>query len=420
MTIGFCTFGCKLNQAETEEIKGKFKEKGWRVVSPFLTAVDVAVINACAVTQKAEKEVRQTIHRIKRLFPKSYLVVVGCFTEQMKIQERANVDSWIDNSRKEDLDKLILKELFDNKYSRHLDFKFQTLNSRQKKDRTRALIKIQSGCRRRCAYCIVPYLRKKNYSKPLRQVIREVKQKQKKGFKEFVLVGVDISQYNDRGKNLVDLLKEILRQTTILRVRLSSLWPTAISGELIDLIKNNVRICPHLHLSVQSASDEILSKMNRNYKLEELRKIIKKLKQIPGMNLTADVIVGFPGEREIDFKQTSEFIKWAEFLKVHIFKFSPRPGTETSTFEGGVLDEIKQKRSRILRKLEQKVSGQARKRYLNQTLPVLFEAEQNSYWSGLTANYLKIFAKSERNLTNQIIKVRLVGLHKDGIMGEIV
>ncbi|MBU4369595.1 tRNA (N(6)-L-threonylcarbamoyladenosine(37)-C(2))-methylthiotransferase MtaB [Patescibacteria group bacterium] len=444
MKIHFHTFGCKLNQAETEELEEKFKVQNWQIVDK--TKANIHFINACVVTQKAEKEVRQLIHLVKRKFPNCFLVVAGCFTPEMKVKEKQNVDLWLNNSGKERINELILEKLY--KFNSSKD-----IQKRISQTRTRALIKIQSGCQHYCAYCIVPFLRKKVVSRLVKNIIQEIKKKEKQGYQEIVLVGTNIGLYSDPKKslNLTDLLKEILTKTSISRIRLSSLWPTNINSELISLIKKSPRICPHFHLSVQSASDKILKRMNRQYTRADLEKIIKKIYQIPNVNLTTDIIVGFPGETDSDFTQTMEFVQKSKILKVHVFRFSPRPKTKAADFKEQISEQAKQIRSRELIKLGEKVSQQRRKDFLDKQFSVLIEAlgrsptgeaKQGTYWQGLTSNYLKIFVhpvrssrqncssfdnskftsngvQSDEDLSNQIIKVKLTELYQDGIRGEI-
>ena len=412
MRIVFHTFGCKLNQAETEELEKKFKDQDWQIVNKK-TQANVHFINACVVTQKAEKEVRQLIHLVKRKFPNCFLVVAGCFTPWMKVKEKQNVDLWLKDQEKQKIGKILLKGLEKNFLIKKSKIKVEK--------RTRSLIKIQSGCQHYCTYCIVPLLRKKVVSCLIKNIIQEIKRKEEQGCQEIVLVGTNIGLYTDPQKNLnlTDLLKEILQKTSIPRIRLSSLWPTNINSELISLIKKEPRLCPHFHLSVQSASNEILKRMNRQYTQANLNKIIKKIYQIPNVNLTTDMIVGFPGETDSDFTQTLEFVQKSKFLKVHIFRFSPRLKTRAADFKEQISEQVKQRRSRELIKLGEKVSQQRRKDFLGQQFSVLVETKQGRYWQGLTSNYLKIFIQSKKDLTNEIIQVKLVRLYKDGIIGVL-
>lgn len=408
MIARFYTFGCKLNQAETRELKEKFRKRGWRITESEAEA-DSHLINVCAVTQKAEREVRQMIHKIRKDFPESLLVVTGCFTREMREKEEKNVDLWLDNKEKQNLDK-ILQLKADKKTTR---------KSEEKKE-IRSLIRIQSGCRHCCRYCLVPFLRQEVFSRPAKKIIREIKKKEKQGCKEAVLVGTNIgSYYSEKEKSdLVDCLKEILSRTEIPRIRLSSIWPTKINERLISLFKNP-RLCPYIHLSVQSASDRILKRMKREYALSDLQKVVKRLRKIQDLNLTADFIVGFPGETDSDFEKTKEFVKEAGFLKIHVFRFSPRPGTKAAGFKDRVSEKTKRIRSRELIELGGNVGKKQKIRFSGRTFPVLIESKEGLYWCGLTQNYLKIFVKSGKNLAGKVVKAKLFELYQDGIKGKI-
>lgn len=408
MKVCFYTFGCKLNQAETEEFKNRFNQEGVEI--GFSSSADFYVINACAVTQKAEREVRQLIHRLKRRNPKAILVVIGCFSQELVSQEKRKVNFWLDNNKKQDLKKLVFEK-----------FKIKKSVKPPKIDvKIRSLVKIQSGCRHFCSYCLVPFLRNKIYSRPVNQIIKEIKEKEKNGCQEIVLVGTNIGDYFDRRAHLdlIGCVKRVLKKTTISRLRLSSIWPTKISQELINLFKKNSRLCPHFHLSVQSGSDCVLKLMNRKYSQKDLLKIIKKLKTIPDLNLTADLIVGFPGESKNDFRQTCRLVKEARFLKVHVFRYSNRPLTKAGNLPTQIDEKTKQRRGRELAVLAKKISQERKKDFLNQQAQVLIEGKKGSYWQGFTKNYLKVFVLDRENLKNKIIQVKLKKLFKDGLIGE--
>ncbi len=422
MRISFYTLGCKLNQAETAELREKFRAQGFCVV-PAGQLADFYLVNACAVTRKAEKETRQFIHKIRRMAPQSYLVVTGCVTNFLLADPkiRSCVSQWISNDKKSILDKLIplpapLKKGELEKSKRNNFFS----------ERKRALIKIQEGCQNYCTYCIVPYLRRKIISQPVKEIIQAIRDKEKLGYNEIVLVGTNIDQYqykyNKFGAetvNLAGLIKEILGQTNIARIRLSSLWPTAIDSDLLGIIKNNPRVCSHIHLSVQSACDKILKRMKRDYTRQDLLRIIKRLEKIPALNLTADIIVGFPGEEESDFQETYNFVKQACFLKIHVFRFSPRPGTPAVQYKGQISEKIKKERSKKMIDLGKRLSQKQREKFIGQSAKVLVEGKKDEFWRGFTTNYLKIFIKNNKNLTNQMVDVKLTQLCQDGMEGEL-
>jgi len=409
MTVCFHTFGCKLNQAETGEIKEQFFEKGWKLGQKGEEA-DLYVINACAVTQKAEREMRQLIHRLKRDYSRSLLVVTGCFTRKTAEQEK-EVDFWVDNSGKKDILRIIRPILGSLK-------KNSKRTVRTSVERGRSPLRIQTGCRHYCSYCIVPFLRPETSNRPLPEVIKEIKDREKYGDQEVVLVGADIGAYRSESFDLADSLKEILGKTTVPRIRLSSLWPTRINRRLVSLFRDR-RLCPHIHLSVQSASSDVLKLMHREYTYTDLRKIVGQLRKIPELTLTADFIVGFPGETEADFRRTKSFVEWAGFLKIHVFRFSPRPQTTAARMKNQVTEETKRKRSRELIETGEKTGQKQRIKFLRKKTSVLVESKQGFYWQGLTPNYLKVYIRDPRDLRNRIVEVELVGLYGQGFTGEI-
>jgi len=412
MKIFFITFGCKLNQAETEILEEKFLKKNWFLADNYSQA-EVVVINSCVVTQKSEKEVRQKIHQTRRSNPKCFLTVIGCFTKEMKDKEKESVNLWVGNKNKNNLDKKI-QSIFKSK-------KQEKNYSLKTKNKTRALIKIQSGCLNYCSYCIVPFLRNEIISRTCKDIVEEILKKRKQGFKEVVLTGTNISVYFCPKEKIdfIGLLKMILKKTDIERIRLSSFWPAQIKKDLIDLIKKQPRLCRHLHLSIQSASSSVLKKMNRNYTETDLKNLIFRLKEIKGLNLTADFIVGFPGETRKDFQKTKDFIKKAGFLKIHVFRFSSRPGTKASEMEDDISVKEKQRRSRELIFIGEKTGEKRKKCFFNKSKQVLFEQKINGYWQGFTENYLKVFLKSKINLKNKIVSVKLEKFFRDGIIGKI-
>lgn len=408
------TLGCKLNQAETHILKQQFLNNGIEVV-PCNSETDFCLINACAVTQKAEKQTRQAIRQIKSKHSNSCIIVTGCFTKQILNNKdiKQSVDFWVNNQDKNKIHELILNNKIDTCFKKQL-FKKQILLKK-----TRSLIKIQHGCKNYCTYCIVPYLRDKIYCISSNDIINNINEKYNRGFKEVVLVGTNIGLYNHSGTDLIGLLKKILKFTKIQRIRISSLWPTVITNEFVDLIKNNSRICPHIHLSIQSACDKILNRMNRSYSEKQLGQVIKRLNIIPNIGLTSDIIIGFPGETDLSFKKTCRFIKNTGFLKVHVFRFSPRPKTKAFDFNNIVNEKIKRERAKVLTDISDKVCEKTRKKHINKIMPVLFESKSNNYWSGFTPNYLKVFLKIQQDLSNKIINVKLKKLYKNGLIGEI-
>jgi len=405
-TISLITFGCKLNQAESQTLKEKLFNLGFQIVSEKQKA-DIFIINACAVTAKAEKELRQKINQIKKQFPKSFLIVTGCYLPQ----KNNKVDLWI--KRNKLIGYLSTQVIRENNEIRNSK---KNVIGRNKTSRTRSFIKIQDGCDNYCTYCIVPFLRGKSKIRSSNSILSEIKKREKEGYKEIVLVGTDLRKV----KSLVSLLKKILKNTKIPRIRISSLWPTAVTSDLINLIKNEPRICPHLHLSIQSGSDKILKRMNRDYTVEHCKNIIRKIRdRISMISISADIIVGFPGEKEKDFQKTLNFVKKANFLKVHVFRYSPRPKTVAAKMPDQIPEKIKKERSRKLIALCEKISKRVKSKFLGQIDSVLIENQKNNFWTGFTPNYLRVYIKSLKPLANQIIKVKLLRLYKDGFYGKM-
>ncbi|MDD2646766.1 MAG: MiaB/RimO family radical SAM methylthiotransferase [Patescibacteria group bacterium] len=401
MKICFITFGCKLNQSESFSWQDKLSGKKIQVVTEQQNP-DLIIVNACSVTLKAERELRQKVNQLKRKFPRAELILTGCFLfppKIVRVLSRDKMASFIDKLAKQYLT---------------TGEKYKSLC------RTRTFIKIQDGCNNFCAYCIVPYLRGRIYSRSISEIINEIRKRETQGCQEIVLVGTDLQKFKDRNNNLIDLLNKILSETKINRIRISSLWPTAIKQRLINLMKNNSRICPHLHLSMQSGSNEILKVMGRPYQASQILNLIKQAKKIKNLSLTADLIVGFPGETKKDFLKTVNFVKKAGLLKVHVFKYSPRPGTKAAKMTNQVLDAIKTARSQELKEVSDLISKKFKNKYISKVMRVLFEAKRDGYWSGFTDNYLRVYVPSRVQLTNQFVEVKLTSLFKDGYRAKVV
>lgn len=400
--ISFIAFGCKLNQAETLTWQEKFSYYGVKIVAEKQKP-DLIIINACAVTAKAERELRQKINQLKRTHLRAKIVLTGCYLAKNKLVDYSVA--------REKLTSLILKLIGKTK---------KPLPPSAPSGRTRALVKIQDGCNNFCAYCIVPFLRGRLKSKSVKNIIQEIKRREGQGNQEVVLVGTDLQKFGDQKRDLVYLLRQILKQTKIPRIRLSSLWPTAINQALINLFKNNPRLCPHFHLSMQSGSDRILKLMGRHYTVKSVLGLIKKMRIIPNLSLTADLIVGFPGETDKDFQQTIKFVQVAKLLKIHVFKYSLRPGTQAAKMVSQISEAIKKQRSQELARMGREISEKIKQKYLHKTIQVLVENKKDRLWTGLTSNYLRVYFRSAKDLRNQLMAVRLMRLRRDGFYGKMV
>ncbi len=394
MKISFITLGCKLNQAETDNLKSSLLQRGFSVIS-MDNKPDLAIIRACGVTCKASQTSRETIKRVKK--QNIYTVATGC----LENYDLKQIDFQAKNNEEiiEHLEKI---------RSYFSDICTSCNNTTQEK--TRKLIKIQTGCNFQCSYCIIPKFRGKSQSVPLKEIIQSIQNCIKQNYNEIILTGVNICQYNSDNNDLANLLKKILKQTTIARIRLGSLDPRLITKELITLYnKNPDRLLPHFHLSLQSGSDDVLKAMKRGYSAKQYKNIVKCLrKQNPLFSVTTDIIVGFPVENDIEFKKTVDFIKKIQFTKIHIFPFSPRPNTEAYNMKPihnqTVTDRVKE-----LTTVAQKSSNRYIKQFIGKKLPILFENQKNNTWYGYSPQYFKIKYKSKQNLANTIKRITING-----------
>ena len=356
------TLGCRLNQAESKEIMEALCKKGFLFDE---NNPELIIINSCAVTIKADKESRQAVRQFKRKFPEVQIALMGC--SDFKIEE---VDIYLQDKER------ALQELL--KY-----FPEETIRGTAQEvitERTRENIKIQTGCNNACTYCVTRLRRGKPVSREPKKIIQQINQKVEAGAKEVVITGVNIGQHQD----LTELLEQILAQTEIRRVRLSSIDPEYVykHQQFFKLFKNS-RMCQHLHLSLQSGSDTVLKRMNRKYLTQEYLEITKKYYQTyPNFGFTTDVIVGFPGETEKEFKQTCEFVKACGFFKIHIFRYSPRPETPAASMPDQVDEKIKHQRAQELEKINQELKKDFQEKMLDKELEVLFEVEKDGDWIG--------------------------------------
>ncbi|HLC70283.1 MAG TPA: tRNA (N(6)-L-threonylcarbamoyladenosine(37)-C(2))-methylthiotransferase MtaB [Patescibacteria group bacterium] len=403
MRISFYTLGCKLNQAETDELKKDLLKKGF-TATDFLSDEDVAVIRACGVTCGASQTTREVIRRAKR--QGSYVIATGCLENRdlKEIDFAATSSEEIVNH----LESLTLK----------MEPELACSVNEKMLNRTRALIKIQNGCNFQCSYCIVPSFRGKSTSVPTNEVIKKVKEAETQGFKEVVLTGVNICLYKDGKKGLAELLETILAETNLPRIRLGSLDPRLITPKLLELFSFDYqtadeyqkRLMPQWHLALQSGSNKILEGMNRFYTAEKYLKIVEKIySHNPLFSFTTDIIVGFPGETAADFKATEEIIKKVKFSKVHVFPFSPRPETIAASAKPMIQEKIRSERTKKLIQEVTKLKKEYQNKFLGQTRGVLFENKnpRTGLYEGYTPEYLKIKKSSRVNLTNKIVSLKL-------------
>ena len=407
------SLGCKLNQAEIEHLSRELAAAGYSVVSP-LDRPDVYILNTCTVTHIADRKARHLLRMARRHSPGVRLVAVGCYAERMPsdLEPIEGVDLVIGNDRKSGLVRIL---------SDFLGFPPGAVAAPsalyEKSRRTRSFIKVQDGCHNFCAYCIVPLVRSCEYFVPADDVVSQVSDRVAAGFKEVVLTGTEIGTYNYNGLDLSDLLERILDETVIVRLRLSSLQPPEITPELVSLWRDP-RLCPHFHLSLQSGSDSVLHRMKRRYDTAGYRRVVSMIREaVPGVAVTTDVIVGFPGETDAEFAETLDFCREMRFARIHVFPFSPRPGTAAAEMKEVVSAQVKKQRSNQMLSLAETATLDFRRSFIGRTMDVLWEQKSVGIWSGYTGNYIRVYAKDRRDLVNTITPVNLVEIYRDGILG---
>lgn len=434
MKVAFSTLGCRVNVYESEAMAEKFIKEGYEVVD-FSEKADVYVINTCTVTNMGDKKSRQIIGRARRLNEEAIIAVVGCYSQiapdevssiegvdvVLGTRNKGDIVYWVNRAKSEKSKVVnVTENILKNKV-------FEELKIEDYQDKTRAFLKIQDGCNRFCSYCLIPYARGAVCSKKPETVIEEVKNLAKHGFKEIILSGIHTASYGvdlEEKVALIDLLEEIEEIDGIERVRIGSIDPTFFTEGIKDRLVKLKKLCPHFHLSLQSGSNGTLKRMNRRYSKEEYKEIVDMLRgAIKDVSITTDIIVGFPGETEEEFKETYEFLKDISLTKMHIFKYSPRKGTKAAAMKDQIHGTIKEERSKKLIELNEKNEETFMKEMIGKTLEVLFEekvsGEENIY-TGYTPNYIKTICESNEDLIGQIKKVYIKEISKDNFIGEIL
>ncbi|GHU62905.1 tRNA (N(6)-L-threonylcarbamoyladenosine(37)-C(2))-methylthiotransferase MtaB [Clostridia bacterium] len=418
--------GCKVNAYESTKMQELLEKDGYTIV-PFIEKADVYIVNTCSVTSIAGKKSRQILHRARKLNPNAILIAVGCYVEAEKeeLQKEQIADILIDNQNKENILDYLHEWLKENNVKFSLS-KEKSFNIVQKKNKTRALLKIQDGCHQFCTYCIIPYLRGKVRSVPLQQVIEEAKKLVEQGFLEIILTGIHLSSYGmdfeDQAKEeksfLLVLLERLQKIPGLLRIRLGSLEPRIITREFVETIKTLPSLCPHFHLSLQSGSDSVLKRMNRHYNTGEYQKACQLLREnFINPALTTDVIVGFPGETIQEHETSKKFVREIAFSDLHVFKYSSRKGTKAEKLPDQINEKIKNQRSEEFLDLTAHLQENFRKWYKNQVVDVLWEEKIEKdgeiYLTGYTKEYVKVAIAADEARQGQITSCQLLAYRKD-------
>ena len=412
-----------MNQYESNAMAQKFLETGRYKLFEINDKPDIVIVNTCTVTNIADRKSRQVLRKVKEENPKSIIVATGCYVQvaNEKIKEMKEIDLCIGNVEKKNIVSLV-EECMEKKQKENIEIfdinketEFQEMGAITFSEKTRATVKVQDGCNNFCTYCLIPYARGRIRSRKSENVVKEVQEIAKKGIKEIVITGIHIASYGkdfEENYRLIDLLEDLDKIEGIERIRLGSLEPTIITEEFAKRLSKLNSICNQFHLSLQSGCDDTLKRMNRKYSCDEFENVTKILrKYFKNVNLTTDIIVGFPGETAEEFEKTYKFLSKIKFYKMHVFKYSPREGTLAAKMTNQIDGNIKEERSQKLIKLSNENEKSYNLEYIKQELEVLFEEKKDNLWSGYTKNYIRVFCKSNENLENKIYNVKIKNLH---------
>ena len=429
MKVAFYTLGCKVNQYETQAITESFIKKGFEAVS-YETDADIYIVNSCTVTAESDRKTRQAVRRFKRLHPASVVVLTGCMSQAFPnvADELPEADIVLGNRNNDELIALIEQHFTCGGRLVHLvphaaGDAFAGTSIEGFKERTRAVVKIEDGCDRFCSYCIIPYARGRVRSKPLDELRSELKNLEKAGFVEIVLVGINLSAYGtDTGKTLCDAAEIACSFEGINRVRLGSLEPDLMTDELIENLSKLPKLCPQFHISLQSGCDETLRRMNRHYTAKEYEVLCQKLRSsFSDCTLTTDVMVGFPSESDADFYESMDFVKKIKFEKVHVFPYSPRTGTKAAKMKPQIVKAEKEKRSREMIAAAQEIRSEFLKSQIGKTVEVLVEGNIDiGIAQGFTPNYTPVKVKSADIPAGAVCRVMINGVEDDSCVGNLI
>lgn len=415
MRAAFYTLGCKVNQYESQVLAQRFAQEGYDIVEPHESA-DLYVVNSCTVTATSDKKTRQIIHRLHRQNPQAIIALCGCFS-QAYAQEAAaipEVSILAGSGNKMALPALVAR--FRQEGEKLIDIPphrqgeaFEPMEAQRFLERTRAFVKIQDGCERYCSYCAIPYARGFDRSKPLEDLRRELELLSRNGYKEVVLVGIDLSSYGkDLGLRLIDAVVTACQVPGIARVRLGSLEPALFTLEDYRRLAALPQFCPQFHLALQSGCDATLRRMNRHYDSAFFRSIVKTIREnFENPSITTDIMVGFPGETEEEFAESLRFSQEMAFAKAHIFAYSPRQGTRAARMEGQVPNAVKEARSRRLSAAMEEIRESFLLSQVGLREEVLLESREAGGWVGYTKNYSPVLLQDPRDLGGQLLTVEL-------------
>ena len=427
MKFAFYTLGCKTNQYETQAMEHLLLEKGHEIGS-FEEACDGYVINTCSVTAVADKKNRAVIRRCRRDNPQAVIAVCGCYSQHDPEAVRAlGIDVIGGSGQRQAFVEMLLDAAGEKRHEEQLDNalgrrEFECLPAGGLEERTRAMLKVQDGCVNFCTYCIIPYTRGPIRSAPLEVAVAQAKELALRGYREIVLTGIEIAGWgqDQPGKpELTLLVEEICKAVPDLRIRLGSLEPRVVTEDFCRRLSVFPNLCPQFHLSMQSGSDTVLSRMKRKYDTARYYQSVELLRKFfPECAVTTDMIVAFPGETEEEFAESLAFIRKCAFADMHIFPYSRRPGTPADKMPGQHNNATKEARSRAAIALAEEMSRAYREGFIGRTLEVLFEEREGEFYTGHAPNYIKVYARGE-DLHNEIRTVTVLEVYRDGVLAQL-
>lgn len=411
------TLGCRLNQAETSILGEGLRRKGFELVE-FGQPTDVLILNTCSVTEDAERTSRYLIRKTLKHSPHAFIAVTGCYaqTGMESLTQQSGIDLIVGQQFKMDLPAYLppphelrkrpAAEVHHTKTISRADFELPYF---AETDSTRALLKIQDGCSAMCSFCIIPFARGHERSRKLDDMLSEVRSLTAGGYKEIVLTGVNIGQYKQQGVDFCTMLRRLDQITDLERIRISSIEPTTVTDELLDLLASSKKFCPYLHIPLQSGDDEILQAMNRRHTIKEYRALIDRaFAKIPDLGLGTDLMVGFPGETEMAFQNTLAIAADLPFSYLHVFPYSARPGTAATRLKQRVPSALVKKRTELLLELDRTKRLAFHNKQIGKTVSVLFEAgTRGAHQFGTTPNFTRVAVTDAGDLQNQIMPVTI-------------
>ncbi len=409
-TVAFCTLGCKVNQYETEVMEELFKKSGYQIKN-FNEISDIYVINTCSVTNTGDKKSRQMINRARKKNPDGIIAVAGCYSQVSsdEVKKIPGVNVIIGNTHKEDIVSLVEKAKTDNQNILIEDIakkkEYTEMEVSTHREKTRAYIKIEDGCNSFCSYCIIPYARGRVRSRDIENILLEVDKLTDEGFSEFILTGIHIASYglDKDGISLIDVIEEIAKKDKVKRIRLGSIEPRILTEDFVKRMADTNKVCNHFHISLQSGCDETLKRMNRKYLTNDYKISVESLrKYFTNPAIATDIMVGFPGETEEEFRTSLQFMKEINFADAHVFSYSRRKGTVADRMENQIPENIKDIRNKEMSDTVKCLKKSYLDMHKGKELQVLFEQRtKDGYFEGTSNEYIKVLVKTDKDLTGE-------------------